>query len=149
MKDTWILVANSERARMFSVAEKKEGRSLQEVKELMHPASRRHDRELTTDRPGRTFNSEGPGRHAMSEQVSPKEHEAWKFCKEVADELESARTKDQYHELVVVAAPEFLGQLRKSMSPSTARMITQELAKDVAHLKTTEIAKHLPPEIMG
>lgn len=149
MKDTWIVVANSERARMFAVAEEKEGRSLQEVKELVHPASRGHERDLTTDRPGRTFDSQGPGRHSKSEQVSPKEHEAWKFCKEVADELESARTQEQFYELVVVAAPEFLGQLRKSMTPSTARTISREVAKDVAHLKTADIQKHLPTEIMG
>jgi protein required for attachment to host cells len=149
MKDTWIVVANSERARVFTVAEEKDRRRLQEVKELVHPASRGHERDLVANGSDRTFNSEGPGRHARSESISPKEHEAWKLCKELAGELESARTNDRFRELIVVAAPEFLGQLRKSMTPPTARLIARELDKDVAHLKTVAIEKHLPADIMG
>jgi hypothetical protein len=83
MTNTWIVVADSARARIFKPV--RQGRALEQVDELLHPASRSHERQLTTDRPGRSFDSEGPGRHAMSESVSPKEHEAWKLSKKLAD----------------------------------------------------------------
>ena len=84
------------------------------MKELLHPESRAHQRELTTDRPGRAFDSKGPGRHAVSGgSVSPKEHEASKLCSELADEIETARVQGRFDRLVLVATPSFLGELRK------------------------------------
>jgi len=83
MAETWIVVADSARARIFEPA--KQGRALNLVQEFLHPTSRAHEREIAPDHPlGRTFDIEGPGRHALSQSVSPKEHEAWKLCKHLA-----------------------------------------------------------------
>jgi protein required for attachment to host cells len=145
MAGTWIVVADSARARIFTPAA--QGRALEQVQELLHPSSRAHERELTTDRPGRSFDSDGPGRHAMSECVSPKEHEAWKLCKELADEIETARAQGRFDRLVLVAAPAFLGELRKTLSDQTARIVVEELDKNLAQMDTQDIVKHLPVEV--
>jgi protein required for attachment to host cells len=41
------------------------------------------------------------------------------FARRVANELEQARRNDAYDRLVVMAAPTFLGLLRKAQAPST------------------------------
>jgi len=142
MTATWIAVADSTRARIFKPVNK--GQALEPVQELHHPGSRAHERELTTDRPGRTFDSKGPGRHALSESVSPKEHEAWKLCKALAGEIESARAQGTFDRLFLVAGPSCLGELRKMLSEPTARCIVNTLDKNLAHMDEQEIIQHLP-----
>lgn len=46
---------------------------MEELEGLKHPASRAHERDLISDRPGRSFDSFGSGRHAMEEEVSLKQ----------------------------------------------------------------------------
>ena len=145
MAGTWIVVADSARARIFKPAAL--GRALEQVQELLHPSSRAHERELTTDRPGRSFDSEGPGRHAMSENVSPKEHEAWKLCKELADEIEKARAQGRFDRLVLVAAPSFLGELRKTLSDQTMRLVVGDMDSNLASMDAANILEHLPEGI--
>lgn len=139
--NTWVIVADSSRARVLQLAKK--GRELQEIKTLVHPESRSHERELTTDRPGRSFDRMGPGRHAMSETVSPKQHEAWKLCKELAGEIETARSRSEFDRLVLVAAPPFLGALRKTLSDTTLRLTTHEVGKNMAEMPARDILRRL------
>lgn len=145
MKNTWIVIADSARARIFALVE--HGAKLEPIKELLHAESRAQERDLITDRPGRGFDREGPGRHAMSPSVSPKAHEASKFCKELADELETARKRERCDRLVLVAAPAFLGQLRKSLSNHTSQLVSQALDKNLVHMDAAEILAHLPEAI--
>jgi protein required for attachment to host cells len=92
---------------------------LQEVEDLVHGAARTRARDLSADRPGRSFDSHGQGRHAMEPETDAKRHEAEVFAKQVADRIERARIEDEFDELVLIAAPEFLGLLRKSLSTTT------------------------------
>lgn len=142
MASTWIAVADSTRARIFKPVKK--GHALEQVQELYHAGSRAHGRELITDKPGRTFDSEGPGRHALSESVSPREHEAWKLCKELADTIETARAQGRFDKLILMAGPSLLGELRKMLSEPTARLVVSTLDKNPAHMDEQEILRHLP-----
>ena len=139
---TWIVVANSAQARVLRPGSK--GRGVEEVKTLTHPESRLHERDIVTDKEGRTFNSCGPGRHAMSADTATKKHEAQRFCRELAGEIEQARTSGQFDSLILVAAPAFLGELRKTLSAPCVRLIVAEVDKDVAHLPPREIETFLP-----
>ncbi|NIQ13732.1 MAG: host attachment protein, partial [Candidatus Dadabacteria bacterium] len=58
---------------------------LQELADMQHTESRLHERDLTSDRPGRTFDSRGAGRHAKEPEISTKKHEAVNFAKCIAD----------------------------------------------------------------
>jgi len=145
MANTWIVVADSAMARIFTYTE--DGTGLEPVEELQHPASRAHERDLATDRPGRTFDSEGPGRHAKSESVSPKEHEELKFSRELAQYIEKARTRNRFDGLVLVAAPSFLGELRKAMSDPALRLVQSELDKNLAHMDGNAVYSHLQQTI--
>jgi len=147
MPRTWVVVADSARAEIFNVAE--DGATLRRLKELSHPLARLHERDIVADAPGRVLDREGIGRHAMSESVSPKEHEAWKLCNEVADEIETARAQGRFNRLVIVAAPAFLGGLRKRLSAPTARLVAGEINKDLSGLPPDEIRAHLPDAMLA
>lgn len=150
MAKTWIVVSDSARARIFAASSTGNGQEkrLEKIQERVHASSRSHERELASDARGRAFDSEGPGRHAMSEKVSPKEHEAWKLCKELADEIERSRAKGEFDRLVLVAAPAFLGELRKKLSEPTRRCVVKEVDKDLAGMSPADISRHVSGDFL-
>jgi protein required for attachment to host cells len=142
MSETWVVIADSSQARLFSLEEP--GGALQPLKGLCNPDSRLRESQLVTDQqPGQSFNSGGRGRHAMGEAVSPQEHEAMTFAKELADKLELARAQGRVDKLVIAAAPAFLGELRKKLSDQTARIVSEEIDKNLAQMSVAEIREHL------
>jgi protein required for attachment to host cells len=145
MSKAWVLVADSSRARIFAVDTPRG--PLREIEDLVHPPSRLHDRELGTDRPGRSFDSAGEGRHAMEQDVSAKEQEVIYFAGDLASRLEAGRTRREYDRLILVAPPAFLGVLRKKISGETAKMVTQEIDKGLAQLPERELREHLPERL--
>lgn len=138
----WIVVADSAKARVLS-ADKPAG-PLSEVAALEHPESRLRENELTSDQPGRAFDSAGQGRHAMGTAVEPKQHEVIKFAKEVADYLEAGRNAQSFGKLYVIAAPEFLGHLRGHFSSSLTNSIAGSINKNLVDQGIEEIRTHLP-----
>jgi protein required for attachment to host cells len=138
MKSTWIIVAESARARIFTVSGA--GGRLQEVADLSHPESRLHNRELSSDLPGRAFDSHGDGRHGMEQATEPKEQEAQAFAVEIARQVERARNDGKFDSLVLVAPPKFLGRLRQALSKPAHDALIGELDKNLveADVKTLE-----------
>ena len=141
----WIVVADSARARIFSV----DGATapLAPIDHLLHPESRLHDRDLRSDRPGRSFDSEGEGRHSTGTPVSPKQQESLRFAKTVADHLEQGRLDGSYDHLNIVADPRFLGALRDAVSTEVEKLVSLELNKDLSKVADEEIRRHLPDEL--
>ncbi len=145
MSTTWIVTADSSRARIFEV--KSSRGPLQELEVLTHPEARLHTQDLTSDFPGRTFDSAGEGRHAMGQPVDPKEQEGIRFAKQVADHLEAARVNGQFDKLIIAAAPKFLGQLRQHLSNQVVTMVTQEIDKNLTQHTAADIRNHLPERL--
>jgi protein required for attachment to host cells len=52
MATKWVVVAESSRARIFAFLQA--GLAMEELEGLTHPASRAHERDLISDRPGRS-----------------------------------------------------------------------------------------------
>ena len=143
---TWVVVADSSRARIFK-AESAQG-PLQELASLAHPEGRLHAHELTSDLPGRAFDSSGlGGRHAMEQNIDPKENEAMKFARQVAEHLENGQSENQFTRLVLVAAPKFLGHLRQNLSDRVVALVSQEIDKNLVQQSTEDIRRHLPERL--
>ena len=145
MKHAWIVVADSARARILSAVGPNS--ALRPVEQLVSPASRMHDRDLTSDKPGRALSGSGKGRHATSGSKTAKEQIAISFAKEVADQLEKGRTDNQYRRLVMVADPKFLGLLMKSLSDPAEKLVSLKIDKDLSKLSEEEIRERLPTYI--
>jgi protein required for attachment to host cells len=141
MANTWVLVADSSRARIFAVDSPTS--PLTEFRTLVHPEGRQHEQDITSDLPGSQAGQDGR-HHAVSSETDPKKTEAIKFAKSISDYLEESINKHAYTRLVVVAAPAFLGLLREHMGPESSKRITLELDKDLTQHSTDDIRQHLP-----
>ena len=138
---TWVLVADGARARIFRNLGPGNGIDREAVKEF--EGSTALSRDIACDRPGRTFDSAGPGRHAMAPPSDPHEHEQVNFLREVVAYIEKASQKKSFDRLVIVAPPTALGTLRAQLSGPLATKVTGELNKDLTKVPVHEIAGHL------
>jgi protein required for attachment to host cells len=129
---TWILAADSARARLFAVGT--DGR-LAEIFDVAHPAGRQMDRERERDARGRYFSKGRRDRaHANEPRNDPEEVEEDRFARELASELERGRVEMRYDRLCLIAPPRFLGRLRRALNREVKRLVVQSLPKDlVAH----------------
>jgi protein required for attachment to host cells len=141
MKSTWIIVADSARARIFTLSGI--GGKLQEITDLAHPESRLHDRELTSDLPGRAFDSHGQGRHGMEQATDPQEREAQAFATEIARHIDRGQREGNFDSLVLAAPPKFLGQLRPELSKPARNALIGELDKNLVKADEKTIERHL------
>ncbi|MDX1527351.1 MAG: host attachment protein [Gammaproteobacteria bacterium] len=143
----WIVVAESSHARIFHCS--KPGAVLIEETALVHPESRLHAQDIHSDLPGRAFDSGGEGRHAMSADTDPKRHEAEVFARELIAHIESGRTGGMFEELVLAAAPAFLGLLRERMSSALRQRVIHTVSKNLVHEDKAVITRQLGPTKKG
>ncbi|WP_031432754.1 host attachment protein [Methylomarinum vadi] len=142
MHKTWIIAAESSQARFFTVPSKKE--PLEELPEMLNPASKIHESELTTDLPGRTVTSGPTGnKHAMEPHTSPKEQATITFAKQIAEKVEKARVQGELEQIILVCPPKFLGLLRDNLSDQSKKMVIKSLDKNLVSHSEEEIRKQL------
>ena len=144
MSKLWVVVADKSKARIFTVADPR-GALLDEC-ELEHPEARGREQALTSDRPGRSFDSKGQGRHAMGSSVEPDKQETIRFAKQVTDHVQTAHNEGRCNRLLLVAGPPLLGLLRKNLKTSSNLHIS-ELEKNLGQYGALEIRKHLPERL--
>lgn len=110
----WIVVANEATAEIYARATRHG--SLEKILTFHNDAARGREAELASDREGRSFDSHGQGRHAMTREKSgPKRHAAEAFAREVAARLEKGLHDGHCAGYALIAAPRFLGMLRKEL----------------------------------
>ena len=141
MKSTLIVVADNCRARIFTA--EAPASPLEEIEALAHTESRLHDRELTSDLPGK-IKGEGKMGHAFEQATDPKKHEADVFAHYVAQYLDDAHDDKQFEQLLIIAEPSFLGLLRNQLSEQIKRLVCFELSKNITTHSTKDIRDHLP-----
>ena len=114
-----------------------------EVERISDPEARLHDRELGSDRPGRSYESVGGARHAIDREGGPHERAAEQFARRVARRLDEARRKDEFDDVVIVAGPRFLALIRKELPRLTRARVAHEIAKDLVHGPADVLRSHL------
>lgn len=144
MAKTWILVAESSRAKIYRTDNRND--PLQEVEDLVHPQSRQHEKEMSSDLPGSNKGG-GASHHHFDEATSIKEHEVTLFAKQVAERLETGRSKGDFYKLIIVAAPSFLGHLRKCLSSETVKLVSEEINKNLLQHSPADIHQHVKAAI--
>ena len=144
MSKHWVVVADQSKARFFTVADPHG--ALLGVGELEHPEARDREQTLTSDRPGRSFDSMGKGRHAMGSTVEPGKQETIRFAKQVADYVQAAHNEGRCDRVLLVAGPPVLGVLRENLE-TLSGMETSVLEKNLGQYDALEIRKHLPARL--
>lgn len=141
MSNTWIVVADACRARIFS-ADKPAG-PLQEIETLSNPQARLHEGDLVSDKGGRDNDRNGSS-HGLGNANSAKEETANRFAGEVCARLEDGRQRKAFSKLYVIGGPRFLGMLRKHQSAALRSLISDEIAKDLTTQTRERIRLQLP-----
>ena len=150
-RNTWILVCDASRARLFREVSKKKGLEL--LQEMDHAESRAHVRDLTSDAngrkpvgpvPARSGNGHGAyGRPGAEPDTDPKEVEAQKFARELAAVLERGLLDHAYERLVVVAPPHFLGTLRRTVTHQVEKKLEVTIDKDLTGIPLRDLTERL------
>lgn len=149
MATTWIVAADESRARVLQVARPE--KRLDEIESLLNPEGRLQDRELQSDAEPRFSGHGGVGKPGSAPTGGPAsdretrgavEHSARTFAREVGRYLEKARVEHRFDELVLVAPPKFLGALRKELDKEVAKLVKDELPKDLSWFKARELESY-------
>ncbi len=138
---TWILIADGARAHI--IANDGPGKGLKPVPGREYTGINLPTREIGTDKPGRTFDRAGTGRHAKEPRVDWHQFEKHKFARSMAKVLDKAAGNGAFDRLVLVAPPQTLGELRGALDKKTRARITAESAKDLTNLSIHELPEHL------
>ena len=155
MPTTWVIAADSSRARIFEVSER--GDKLQEIEDMFNPEGRQQEREVVTDREGRfgqganagsSPSNPGPGArsnqaHTAEPQQTIREHDIEMFTKQVVRYIDQARNEHRFDKLRVIAAPKMLGLIRQNLSKEAQKMVEEEIPKNIAGLEEREVAEYL------
>lgn len=137
---TWILVADEAHARLFE-SERANGELL-EVADFVHPEAHHADRGHR-DRLPRSQQSVGSARHGIEPRTSSEAKIRHEFAAELSDFLNEARVANRYDNLVLMAAPAFLGSVRSELDPQVARMVTHALDKQITDASMERIREEL------
>jgi protein required for attachment to host cells len=138
--DSFVLVADGKKSLFFRnegdgtfpnlIVERKDGHS--DLK----------DREIKSDRPGRSFSSVGSGRSAY-EEADFHQLEEDRFAADTAEMLKARALRGEFESLVVVAPPQTLGELRKHYHKEVEKRLVAEVPKDLVNMPVAEIEKIL------
>jgi protein required for attachment to host cells len=140
---TWVLVADAARARIFEWLSPLS--DIVEVTDLVNPEGRLREGMLTSDRPGRVFDSHGhDSGHPMRSAHSAKDNAASTFAKQINDQLATALRDGKYERLVLVAPPEFLGRLRSQLDDQVSKKVIECVGLDLTKAKADAIKSRLP-----
>jgi len=142
-KRVWILLADATRARVFTCGGEDEGIRAVEDGEIENTELHRHTRDAGSDRPGRSYESVGGARHAQEPRVDLHRQEKERFARKIADYLASNAQSNRFDELILVAPPQFLGELRDGLDKQTASRVIREVAKDLMKLPAPKLAAQL------
>jgi protein required for attachment to host cells len=137
-KNTWVVVADGTRAQIYS--SKGPGTGLETVLPQAQVADNRPSGEIASDRPGRVFDIAGEGRHAVQPPTDPHRHLQKIFAGEITGVLDRQLKNSAFDQLVVIAAPKMLGDLRAAFGENIRKLVIAELDKDLSKLTIHELA---------
>ncbi|MDY6941800.1 MAG: host attachment protein [Pseudomonadota bacterium] len=142
----WVVTADAGRARIYATDTGAD--DLRLTATFDNDAGRQPGRDQESDRPGRSFDRFGQGRHAMGKAHSVKEQAEVDFARELSRHLTEARHTGDYQHLILIAAPHFLGLLREALDNTVMQHVTLELDLDLMPFESPDqIRQHLPDHL--
>ena len=99
--------------------------------------------DLKTDEAGRRHTPVGGVGRSAYEETDFHQLEKDRFAAEAAELLKRMALRNGFEQLVVVAPPKTLGEMRKHYHKEVEKRLTAEIPKDLTHLPVQEIEKVL------
>ena len=136
----WYVIADGGRARFVERDDQGAFRTLSSfVSTELHTTAH----ELGRDRPSRVKESASPARSAIEPRRDLHEAAKEDFIRTVADTLAADLKDEKFDELVLVAPPGVIAELKGSLSKPTAKVVVKELHKDLTKVPDHELTGHL------
>ena len=136
------LLADASRARILSASKKTN--TLTDTIDFVHGTSRLREQDLVAGHQGTANDSGGYGKHSMGHEQSAHTRETVIFSRQLSDEVDKLVHGHKACKLYLIAPPSFLGQLRATLSHSTAALVAGEIGKDLVNHSIDDIRAHLP-----
>jgi protein required for attachment to host cells len=136
---TWVLVADGGHVKVLEWR----GPRLTLLNDLTLAIDLPPSHNLVSDRPGRSFESQGRARHAIVGRSDPHRRLKREFAKQIAHMLAKELTAKRYERLVVVAPPATLADLRNAYSKTMREKVIGEFAHDLVKLPTARLSRRL------
>jgi protein required for attachment to host cells len=138
---TWILVADGGRARILEALGR--GRDLHIVggsdATLDNPPSHQQGR----DKPSRVYESVGETRHAVEPRQDPHRALETIFASQLGAMLANYAENRSFDQLVLIAPPVMLGDLRRFLQPHVRERVVAEIDKDLTKTPSSQILSHI------
>ena len=138
-KVVWVLVADGTRGRIYQ----KKADGIHHLDGFDFIGKNLMDREISKERPGRSFEGATPTRHAYEPKTDPHDFQKQLFAKRLSDFVNKAQEKGEFDELVLVSPSKTLGELRAHLNKGSLQKITNEISKDISKLSDHELSKYL------
>ena len=123
--ETRVIVADNARARIFS--SHSVINHLEEIEDFVHPEARLSNSELVGDSSGKSVDQHG----SLDPATSPKEQEEQDFARLLGKHLKALHNEQHFEQLILIAAPSFLGMLRKALPGPLDQLVSQTIDKDL------------------
>ncbi len=134
------MIADGGRARFVARDEKGAFRTVASfVSTELHARSS----DLGRDRPSRVMESATPGRSAVEPRRDLKEAAKEEFIRIVAAQLDDEHRRGQFDRLMLVAPPGVLTELKKALSKPMAKLVANDLQKDLTKVPDHDLTGHL------
>ncbi len=144
----WIVVASASEAHWYTYDHKKhlDGTLILElVGNYENPSNHKKEDDLVTNRSGSYRTGAAHGSFAPSSD--PKETEADRFAKHMADLLDTARIAHEFEKLVLIMPSHFHGLFKKHLNKDLIPLITIMIQKDYTKLGIKEIETLLAEQL--
>ena len=139
---TWVLVADSARARLFSWDAPRG--PLGELEDAINPEGRLKESALASDRPGVTYSSGGHQSGHRMQAATATGAATDVFARSLAARLKRGLEEKQCQRIVLVAPPAFLGLLRGRLDRQTSKAVVATVDNDLSRAAPEEIFERLP-----
>ena len=142
--NTWVVVADGEKALLLENETDHENPHLVVVgkEEQDNPS----DIEQSANRPGR-MNDNGPGQKSAYDDTDWHELAKDRFAADLADLLYGHAHKGHFDDIILVASPNILGELRDQLHQEVTEKVRGEIPKTLTNHPLTEIEKIIKSDL--
>jgi protein required for attachment to host cells len=135
-KITWTVVADGSRG--FIYASYMNKHSLNLISSIDDEEARKHSKALGSEKPHGIFERNRP-ESRVNLHTKEEEH----FAEQLAEIINNGATDNKFQNLILIAPPKFLGNLRLKIAKPTAQLITKEINKDLTHMEAKDLESYI------
>ena len=136
----WIAIADGAHARFV---QPDSNHTIRTLSALDSASAHLRSHDIGADRPGRSFESASMAHHAVGERHNPHRQAKDQFVRLVAERLNAAAAAGEFEELLLVAPPRALHELREALDDKTAKKLIGSLEKDLVKTPDHELWPHV------